>query len=553
MRTRAQMWDRLQGHFDVLVIGGGINGAGIARDAALRGLRVALVEMGDLAMGTSSRSSKLVHGGLRYLEQLELGLVFESVNERQVLMRMAPHLVHPLPFVFPIYEGDRVPLWKMRLGVFVYHLLCWRRAPGRWETLSTEEVARREPALERSRMTGAPLYFDASTDDARLTLETAIDAAHSGAVVATYVRATSFIHDNGRVAGACVRDVLGGAEREVRATVVINATGPWTDRTLAMGADHRPMLRPTKGTHIVVPHDKLPVNHAIVCIHPVDGRVLFAIPWGPQTYVGTTDTDYTGDPAEVYATADDVTYLIDAAHRYFAAHRIERDDILSTWAGLRPLLGGGTEGKSASAVSREHTIETNPAGVVTVAGGKLTTYRKMSGEVVDHAMAELRRSGRVPTALRHGPAASDALPGAVGWPSGGAAELERQVSELAPALAADTVTLLVATYGTRALGVAERAVREPDLAERLCEGRPEIRAQVDFSIDEELAATVLDVLKQRTQLYYRDVDQGLGAVEWVGNRMATRLGWSGDQTRAMKDGYRDEVARSRAWRTQQAG
>jgi glycerol-3-phosphate dehydrogenase len=327
MPTRAEMWDRLGGEVDLLVVGGGITGCGIARDAAMRGLSVALVEMRDFAFGTSSRSSKLVHGGLRYLEHYEFSLVFEAVSERRTLLDIAPHLVNPLGFLFPVYEGGKRNLWFINAGMWVYEGLSLFRSPKRYRKLSRSEVETMEPALRHAGLKGAPLYYDCATDDARLTLENAIDAARMGSAVANWTRLTSFLkNENGRVVGGVVQDALTGELKEVRAHAVINATGPWTDRTVAMSKplSTGELLRPTKGVHIVVHRDKLPVEHAVVCSHPTDGRVLFAIPWGDQTYIGTTDTDYRGDPADVHATGSDVDYLIDAALAYFPDNPLER-------------------------------------------------------------------------------------------------------------------------------------------------------------------------------------------------------------------------------------
>jgi len=403
MPTRQDMWDHLGSDVDILVVGGGITGSGIARDAARRGLKVALVEMSDLASGTSSRSSKLVHGGLRYLEQYEFSLVFEAVSERRILMDIAPHLVNPLGFLFPVYKGSRKPLWMVNTGMWLYDGLSLFRSPRLHRNLEPKEVKVEEPALTTEKLTGAPLYYDCYTDDARLTLETALDATRAGATVATWARVVRFVKDEaGRVLGAVVRDEIGGEEKEIRAHAVVNATGPWTDDTIAMSRriEHS-LLRPTKGVHIVVDHHKLPVQHAVVCFHPVDGRVLFAIPWGEQTYIGTTDTDYDGDSGEVAADLADVDYLIEAAAAYFPEHRLQRDDVLSTWAGLRPLMRPATENKDIdeSAVSREHQIVVGQDGLITIAGGKLTTHRRMAAETVDTAVKLLRLSNHLPERL----------------------------------------------------------------------------------------------------------------------------------------------------------
>ena len=390
--ARHEMWDRLGGTVDLLVVGGGITGAGIARDAVRRGLTVTLVDMKDIAFGTSSRSSKLIHGGLRYLEQYEFHLVFESVSERRILQDMAPHLVNPLGFLFPVYKGASKPLWMINTGIRLYEGLSLFRSPQRPRKLKPSDVAEEEPALRRDGLKGAPLYFDCATDDARLTLETALDAAEQGATVATWAKVTSFLKDEqGRVKGAVVQDELGGGLKQIEARAVINATGPWTDQTIAMSRplSGRSILRPTKGVHVVVDRARLPIRNAVVCFHPNDKRVLFAIPWGERTYIGTTDTDFEGDPGAVAATSEDVDYLLAAANFQFPDQALSRDDVIATWAGIRPLMapqGDDAEELSESSVSREHQILVGHDGLITIAGGKLTTYRRMAAEVVDTAV-----------------------------------------------------------------------------------------------------------------------------------------------------------------------
>jgi glycerol-3-phosphate dehydrogenase len=549
------MWERLDGEVDLLVIGGGINGAGIARDAARRGMTVAVVEMNDIAFGTSSRSSKLIHGGVRYLEHYEFSLVFEAVSERRILMDLAPHLVDPLGFLFPIYDDSRHKLWMITAGMWLYDGLSLFRSPKVHKKLKAKDVRRAEPALKRGGLKGASLYYDCSTDDARLTLENALDAVDHGAVFVTWCRAESFVRDeSGRLRGAVVRDALGDGTKEVRAKALVNATGPWTEQTIAMtGAASSGMLRPTKGVHIVVPSKRLPVRHAVVCYHPSDERVLFAIPWGDRTYVGTTDTDYDGDPSEVAATGADVRYLIDAVNAYFPEHQLEPGDVISTWAGIRPLMAPpmGEDDIAESAVSREHQILVGKDGLITIAGGKLTTYRRMSAEVVDTVARLLELSDGFDKELQENPRTDKSpLPGAVGWPDDDDHDaVAREVVDAgAPHVPDGVARLLGDTYGMRALSIARLCRETPALARRLVDGRPEIVAQVDWAVDQELAATVSDVMIRRTQLFYRDVDQGLGAAELVADRMAELLGWSAETRRQMLDAYRADVARSRAWR-----
>lgn len=548
------MWDRLSGPVDVLIIGGGITGAGIARDAARRGLKVALAEMNDLAFGTSSRSSKLIHGGLRYLEAYEFSLVFESVSERRILQDIAPHLVNPLGFLFPVFKGSKRQLWLINAGMWLYDGLSLFRSPKIHKNLKPREVAEIEPAVKQQGLKGAPLYYDCATDDARLTLETALDAAHHGATIATWAKVTGFLKsEGGRVRGAIVEDVLTGERKEIEARTVINATGPWTDATIAMSRalDGGSILRPTKGVHIVVDAKKLPLSHAVVCFHPEDDRVLFAIPWGDRTYLGTTDTDYEGDPSKVAATLDDVDYLIDAAGSYFPNHPLGREDVIATWAGIRPLMApqGESQELSESAVSREHQILIGQDGLITIAGGKLTTYRRMAAEVVDTAvrMLELEQGPRELAPVVTG---KEPLPGAVGWPEDDdhAAVAEEVAKAGHPRVPEDVALHLACNYGMRALDVARLMAKDGKLAARLVPGRPEVLAQVDWAVCEELAATVSDVMIRRTQLFFRDVDQGLGAARAVADRMAELLGW--DEARKAEEvaRYEHEVALSRAWR-----
>jgi len=554
MPTRDEMWNQIPDEVDIVVIGGGITGAGIARDAARRGLRVALFEQNDIAYGTSSRSSKLIHGGLRYLESYEFSLVFESVSERRVVQDLAPHLVNPLAFLFPVYEGARKSLRMINAGMWLYDGLALFRSPKRHKTLKPREVSEYEPLLKQQGLQGAPVYYDCSTDDARLTLETVIDAIQNGAVAVNWARVDAFTKsEQGRVSGVVVRSVRDGSLREVKAQAVINATGPWTDEVLAMsGPRGAKMLRPTKGIHIVMKRDRLPVEHAVVLFHPTDRRVLFALPWGDRTYVGTTDTDYDGAPGEEYATLADVDYLIAAANHYFPNNLIARKDVISTWSGLRPLIQpeADMDGMAESQVSREHQIHIGEDGLITIAGGKLTTYRKMAKECVDTALQIIKLTGQLPDDLHSGQTYKFPLPGAVGWPEdddhekvaeqiGGACECEMSHA---------TRRHLVDTYGMRALEVAKLCADDPALLEPIIPGRVEIMAQIDFGVREELAASVSDIMIRRTQIFFRDEAQGLECVDKVADRMAELIGWSPEERENSITGYKAEVALSQKWR-----
>ena len=535
--------------FDFLVVGGGVTGTGIARDAALRGFRVALVDMGDFGSGTSSKSSKLVHGGLRYLEQYDFKLVFEGTSERARLMKQAPHIVRPLPFLFPIYEeSSRGPL-LVNLGLWLYDALALFRNYRNHRRLDAAEAHTLEPGLRQAGLRAGMLYYDCITDDARLTLENAISAHQAGACVTSYVRLVRGQRDaGGHITGALCHDELSGREVAVKASVVINAAGPWTDRVLdCYGADVPRMLRPTKGIHLVFERSKLPVEHAVVMSSIRDGRVVFAIPWEHSTVVGTTDTDYDGDIDTPAATAEDAQYLCETLAVYFPDTPLCPDDVVCTWAGLRPLVRD--DGSSPYDTSREHTIVADPSGTVTIAGGKLTTYRKMADECVREAMALL------PARRRQGPRdcqTEDApLPGAVGFDY--RTQLEQTVGELcARGVGEEEARHLLSTYGAAARSIAERVGRDASAGERLDPRLPFIRAELDHAIEHEMALTLEDFLVRRTHLYYHALDQGLSLVPELADRMAAAMGWSPATKEREIARYMAVVARSRQFRGEMA-
>jgi glycerol-3-phosphate dehydrogenase len=538
--------------YDIVVIGGGITGAGIARDAALRGLKVALFEKGDYASGTSSKSSKLVHGGLRYLEHGEIGLVFESVSERRVQTRVAPHLVRPLPFLIPIYKGAKPGLEVMNVGLWIYDSLALFRAPRLHKTFRGARAARDlEPALRSEGLRGALEYYDCNTDDARLVLENALDAGALGATCHTYSEVTRFERrGDGRITGVAVRDRLTGETRSVTARVVVLAAGAWTDEMVArfeipIG---RPLLRRTKGVHIVVPRERLPLSRAITLVSPVDHRVMFAIPWRERTVLGTTDTDFTGTADEVAADADDVRYLCDSANGVFPDARLQPEDVIATWAGLRPLIAAPPN-VDESDVSREHEVFSRADGLVIIAGGKLTTYRRMARQAVDETLKLLDQLGEPITAIRnstkHRP-----LPGAEGLATTdleGVAAIGRElIAEFA--LDVDTATHLCGVYGARAHLLAARIAEDRALGERLDSELPYVWAEIEFAVSHDLARTVEDVLARRVPLLLVSRDQGLAVSERVADLLGGRLGWSGAQRTRMLEEYRAEVALSRRWR-----
>lgn len=473
-----------EGTFDLLILGGGITGAGVALDAALRGLRVALIDKGDFASGTSSASSKLVHGGLRYLEHGDFRLVYEALHERGRLLRNAPHLVRPLRFILPFHGGARVPSWKFRVGIILYDLLAGAHNIHRGQATTRRRLTCEFPGLQAKGLQGGVEYFDAQMDDARLCLEVLRTAALQGAVVANYVEAIAF-----EPSGVRVYDRRGGREFVVVAKQVLNATGPWGDgvRRLA-GDDGGPLLRPTKGVHLLAEGRGL--SAAFLLLHPTDGRVFFVVPWLNKTLIGTTDTLCDDSPDALNATPADVDYLLKGFNRYFDP-QLSEADALGSFAGLRPLIRARPG--EPSALSREFQLHTSPSGLLTAAGGKYTTYRHMAEVITDTIVRRLGISRRCRT--RAFP-----LDGAprVPWESyrrSALLSLTRRGS-----LTEETAAHLVDRYGRRAVEVADYLVRDPALGRRVVAEEPDILAEFAYQREYEMALTPADFLLRRTRL-----------------------------------------------------
>jgi glycerol-3-phosphate dehydrogenase len=523
---------------DLLVIGGGITGAGIARDAAMRGIRTCLVDAADFGHGTSSRSSRLIHGGLRYLEHGWLGLVFEASRERRILLHIAPHLVRPLPFVFPVHAGSRVGRARLAAGLWLYDLLSLFRNVRRHRMLSRRTLQGMEPRLRGHDLVGGAVYYDAWCDDARLVLANVRSARRHGAMAASYAPVTALEKAGGRVRGAVVHDAIEGRRITVHAHVTVNATGPWTDAVRQLDeASAAPLLRPTKGVHVAVPRRRVGNTGALTLTSPLDGRVMFVLPWGDVTMIGTTDTDYAAAADAVGPSEEDVTYLLRSTNAFFPDARLGSDDVLAAWAGLRPLLKDGGAGPTAE-VSREHRIVESTSGLLTVAGGKLTTYRSMAAELVDAVATKLRTldGRRCPAA----PTDREPLPG------GDVADLEQLVRELGKERVPESVARhLVDTYGSESAAVANLAAREPALGKPLLDGRPILQAEVVYQARREMALTVADVLIRRTRLFHCDASQGTGVAPLVAGLLAKELAWDpGREAESLAD-YLDEVRRMR--------
>ncbi len=538
--------------FDLLVIGGGINGAGIARDAAMRGLTVAVVEQGDFASGTSSKSSKLIHGGLRYLENYEFALVLEASRERDRLRRhLAPHLVQPMPFVLPIFRGDPVGRLRLTAGLWVYDGLAAFRNIQRHRSWGRTATLRAEPQLRQPGLRGSLHYYDCWTDDARLTLETMLAAVASGAVVCNYLGAAALLRDDGQLSGVRVVDRLSGESFTIRARQIVNAAGPWLDAVRRLDEpDAAPVLRLTKGVHIVVPRDRVGNVNAIVLRAPRDGRVMFAIPWEDQVLVGTTDTDYDGDPAAVAADADDVRYLLDAVNHYFPAAQLAERDVIGAYAGLRPLVAPTDDAATPSSTSREEQMFESASGLLSLGGGKLTTYRRVAERVVDRVVERLRAAQ---PDRRFGPCRTGTvpLPGAnfEGAERGGFRGFAKRVRANAPAdVDSATVAHLVHRYGAAAPELIARASSDPDSGRRLVGSLPYVRAEVAYGAAVEMAVTLDDILRRRVPLSFRDRDAGLGVSDDVAALLRATLGWTAEETAAAVAAYRDGVERERARR-----
>jgi len=489
--------------FDLLVVGGGIVGAGIARDAAMRGLTTALLEREDFASGTSGKTSRLVHGGLRYLRNLKIGLVRQAVRERDVLLRQAPNLVRPLAFALPVYRGRGLRRTTIRLGLFVYDSLSRAKILPRRRWLSSEALRFIEPELTERGLLGGGLYYDAVANDGRLVLAVVRAAADAGAVIANHAEVAELLRPQGRVVGARVLDRISNESFDVRASVVVNATGVWLDRLRDRPAGPR-TLRPTKGIHIFLPRARVGNRAAVALNTTRDDRTIFVLPWGALTLVGTTDTYYPGDPDRVVPEAEDVAYLLEGVNEAFPMARVGFGDVVSAYAGLRPLVGGRSSTKESD-ISREHEIFEDPDGLISIAGGKLTTHRAMAEDVVDRACRRLRRALACRTEATPLGSASDAEASfrALGFDEGTAAHLSARHSPEAIRPFLDS----------------------PRGRERILHALPHLWAEVDIAVEGEMALTLADVMVRRLGLFYESADQGLSVAVEVADRIAARLGW----------------------------
>ena len=557
-RSRAEALQRLRSEdFDLLIIGGGITGAATARDAVSRGLKVALVERSDYASGTSSGSSKLIHGGLRYLENMEFGLVFESLAERALLLKTAPHMVRPLPFYMPVYRDSAVGSGALSVGMWLYDMLSMFRAPGYHKRLSAEQMKQELPALKQDGLKSGFRYYDATMWDDVLAVESVRAAVKQGAAAANYVEAVEPLWENDQVAGFHCRDRDSAQEDTfcIRARRVVVCAGPWVDRVgLTLSSDWTRWLTPSKGVHLIVESKRFPLPGAVTLINPEDKRVGFAIPrpdfGAGVTIIGTTDSPTPSDPAKAVVDPEDVDYLLGMMARYFPALNLTVDDIISSYVGVRPLfmpeVSEEEGGKSLQKISREHHIGQGPGGVVIVAGGKYTTSRKMAEEIVDFTLKRWKRDARagivaaLPEDLRapdtKGPLIHEAMPEAVARARAEAAAHNLSIDES-----------LWDRFGAEALVI--KRLDDDYEGERMedPEGFPLLVGQLRFLIHEGMVMHLEDFFLRRQALFLARRDHGLPWADLLARVWAAELGRSVAEAEAEAERLRTELQRRDDW------
>ncbi len=521
--------------FDLVIIGGGINGAGVARDATARGMKVALIEYRDFASGTSSKSSKLIHGGIRYLENMEFKLVFEALNERTKLFEMAPHLVHPLRFMIPLYKDSRVGMNKMGLGMWLYDALSLFQTPEMHERLSAEESLKRMPTIRDEDLQGSFVYSDAYMDDDRLVIETLRSANEQGAICANYVKATGAkFNGEGKVSEIQCEDQISKEKFSIKGKHVISTVGPWTDELgSALLKDWKKMLRPTKGVHITLPKHRLPLTSAVVMAAEKSDRIVFGIPRHEMIIIGTTDTDYQESPEKVVATPEDIQYLLDVTAHYFPGANITAHDIIASYAGVRPLVhdGSASEGKT----SREHTILDDERGITFVAGGKYTTYRLMCEQTVDHALHSftLEDRARFERADTNQPLNSFTSPSAFhqarSQASAWAKELGRPSEEM---------HLLAERYGLEAL----------EIINKYPETYTHWQLEAAQAIDQTMCLHLKDFFARRVPLFLADRNHGMHSLDEISEVFQEKMGWTKEYLKQEQHELGEYMAHEIEWK-----
>lgn len=520
--------------FDLVVIGGGITGGGIALDAASRGLKVALLEKGDFASGTSSKSTKLIHGGLRYLKQFDFWLVKEVGSERAIVHKLAPHLVLPEKMLLPLIEGGSYGKWLTSIGLKVYDILAQVTGEDKRQMLGKKEALKLEPLLPKKILNGAGFYAEYRTDDARLTIENIKTSLAYGAKALNYAKVTDFLYTDDKVAGVTVEDQLGGETFTIQANYVISAAGPWVDELRSTNNSKKgKRLHLTKGVHLVFPYEKLPVKQSVYFDIP-DGRMMFAIPRGKVTYVGTTDTNYNLDKDDIRTDLADAIYLISAVNNMFPDIELEMEDIISSWAGVRPLIH--EEGKSASELSRKDEIFTSDTGLISIAGGKLTGYRKMAERVVNRITKQMEEQGK-----KVNPCITDTIP-LCGSDFKKFKHVKKYIKEIYDRLQPDGFTeydawFLVTNYGKQTEQILELYQGFKDQEVYLAM----IRAELQFGIAHEMVTNPMDFFIRRTGRLYFNIESVREYLDALLLDFKTAFGYDDAQLLAFKQQMEHEL------------
>ena len=529
-KNRGEISQNLQEtSFDILIIGGGITGAGIALDAALRGMKVALVEKNDFASGTSSKSTKLIHGGLRYLKQFDFWLVKEVGTERAIVHELAPHLVVPEKMILPLIEGGSYGTWLTSIGLKVYDILASVEGDDKRKMLNKKEALKKEPLLPENILKGAGYYAEYRTDDARLTIEIMKTATRHGAQALNYVKATDFIYKKKRVVGAKVTDLLTQMSYDIKAKYVINAAGPWVDELRSINKSKKgKRLHLTKGVHLVVPHEKLPVKQSVYFDIP-DGRMMFAIPRGKLTYFGTTDTFFEKDKDHIDISLVDAMYLISAVNNMFPSIELALDDIISSWAGLRPLIF--EEGKSASELSRKDEIFYSDSKLISIAGGKLTGYREMSQRVVDMVARKFKKRFDI----EFGEILTDKT-ALTEKAFKNYKEVTSYIKELTSRIKGLGLTKMQASYLVHNYGNQSDTILE--YFEQQTDKSPSdalILAELEFCLNHEMVVSPIDFYMRRTGRVFFDINSVYETKELIMNRMANYYDWDSETKKSYED------------------
>jgi glycerol-3-phosphate dehydrogenase len=541
----AALWRMVAEGVDVLVIGGGITGAGVALEAVARGYRVGLIDKADFAGGTSSKSTKLVHGGIRYLPQFDFALVREALQERGRLARNAPHLVKPLGFVLPYYKENKRPLGTpivppggigmsllLRMGLLTYDIFAGRLGIGSHKHIGAQKTLELAPSLKAEGLKDGFIYYDGQTDDTRLTMTVLRTAAKQGALTANYAELKGLGRSerpSPSIEIARVRDVLSGDEFVIRAGTIINAAGVWAGKIEAMAGKSNVVIEPAKGVHLTLPREALPVTeYAVVLPETPDGRLLFIVPWNTRVTLGTTDTKG-GDIDQPVADDDDIDYLIDTANAYLRT-KIDRSQVISSWAGYRPLISPANSDGHTSKLSRTHVVLDGPGGMITIVGGKLTTYRRMAQDTLDHLA---RREGRP---IQH-PTENLPLDGAQGFEACSA-----QLTQAADRYGwSKDIVARLSEYGGEADALLHMIASDAALARPIVPDLPYVMAEVIYACRHEMAMSLDDVLTRRLHLNFEDWSRGVEPAPRVANVMARELGWSASEVEAQVARYRDKI------------